>query len=400
MNTKINKYKFFSRYLTNTITKTVVVSVLLALLLTGFVFIKNHASYSDFVSLVVGAEILKSEDRNMLYDIKTQNRFQQKLTTRKELLPYRNPPTSIFPFTVFSGLPIVTSYRIFVVINLLLLILGGIYLLKKFGLENKQYLLLAVFLYWPSIESTLIGQVSIGLFIVFISIFSFLKQDKFFLAGLFTSILFNKPQLLVVVPFLLAISNKKKFLQGFVLGIVCFLLLSIFLVGYKGLLKYPDFILKTESLEFRSDPASYVTLSALMYRGTVLVNWPGCVAYISSFLFYLPSLVLFWISAKKLPLEISYSVALLFMAVFSVHTWGHGLVFLLIPIFACLQQARKYSKSPFQKHLIGVALILFLLPTIGFLVPNYFFSLIMVVVGFYLLFRFKNCSHLVKTCHS
>ena len=63
------------------------------------------------------------------------------------------------------------------------------------------------------------------------------------------------------------------------------LLLSIFLVGYKGLLKYPDFILKTESLEFRSDPASYVTLSALMYRGTVLVNWPGCVAYISSFLF-------------------------------------------------------------------------------------------------------------------
>jgi hypothetical protein len=372
------------------------ISILLTvLILAFFVLERDLVAHMDFTSYYTSASILKNKMGNLFYDIPTQLSFQKSyFDTNSIAVPYKNLPLLAVLFIPFSYFPLTVSYKLFVLVNITLLVVSAKLLSRHFSSFDERFVHLLVFLFFPALIAILMGQVSLLTLILWIFIFQALKSKKAFLLGVLTALLLNKLQFLVFFPFAFILTkDKRKFLFSFSLVTLAILAISEVIVGWQGLVDYPQFLIETESARYGSEVLSQTTVSsAIHYLAYIFkIDFLNSVAvYAVNFLIFLIPIVLFVKNYRKMPLEGSFSIATFLTLAFMPHGWEYTLVITLVPVFCLLAAIHKGKNERINRIRILLVLFIFLLWTFRFWAAPFWTGISLAVLGSTLLIYAKR----------
>ena len=316
---------------------------------------------TDVISFLTGAKIIKEGNIGLLYDIETQFKYQNKVVTpyQKVLLPFRNFPVTAIFYTPLLNMNLKDSYGVVFAVNILLVVVFTILTFRVFpDLKKNKIMYFVPFLFWPSVNNMIVGQYTPVILLIFLWIYVSSKEKKDFLSGLATSLLVVKPQYLLFTPFALKLSvNKKNYLQGFIAGIIIFILINTIISkgNIRLFMDYPKFIFSTESSMFGSRPNQMYTFYGL--GNFYLPRIDNSILLGANLFFY--ALVVGYVHIKK---KINWNINKIFTLgiaatiLFSVHVLTHDLMILLLPVFIIISSETKpcLSKSWLILLLTGV----------------------------------------------
>jgi alpha-1,2-mannosyltransferase len=301
--------------------------------------------------------------------------------------PFRNTPTVALLFLPVAFFPIALSYKIFIVINTLLVLV----FIKLFSREFPELKRSAVFFislcFFPTVITIVIGQISFILLLLWFYLLKSLKNKQSLLCGILCALLFNKLQYLLFVPFVFILSsNRKKFLKGFFTTFTIQLLISIVLVGWQGIIKYPAFLLETESPFYASDVYSQMTLSSAIYFVKGTLGLANLSVNLINALFYLLFFLIFIKYHHGRSYVENFSVATFFTLALVPHAWEYNLVFVLIPLFYILGSVIRGGRKN-KKLKIALFTLVYLSSTFRFFTYPFLISFVMIAVGMILLLK-------------
>src|SRR5579871_1127938 len=174
----------------------------------------TYATASDFRPFYTSGLMVIHGVKDDFYSYHTQFVWQKKvvqsLPSTAELMPFRNPPVFAGFFGFFALLPYLPAYSIWLFFNgalLCLLTVGVLQLLPQQTWKEKIFVTLAIFTYAPIFITMVQAQVSYILTVALLfGRILFLKKKDFF-AGLVLSLLFIKPQY-VLLPLLFLLTKR------------------------------------------------------------------------------------------------------------------------------------------------------------------------------------------------
>lgn len=209
------------------------------------------------------------------------------------------PPFLVIPFALLARLPYTVAYFIWLAFSLALYV-GGFHLLCRSlqalpedMLGNSLKLALS---FMPFIIECLAGgQIAAIGFFSLCSAIAFERRNRPVLSGLFLSLCWSKPQLLVFLLPMLFITRRNKAIDGFAIGSIVLGTISLLTVGLKGGLaygrellsafkavihpnvelkgwKYVDFYSTTELVTGQLGWISLVLVSLLIFLAVVLMT--------------------------------------------------------------------------------------------------------------------------------
>ena len=305
-------------------------SISLAYLMFTFYFFNlKQIGGSDYKAFIIGAKIILSGDRRDLYDIETQTKYQVEVFKDTQIiLPFKTMPIIAILFSPFTLLSVNSGYKVFFIINVIAAFICAILLGKLFKVK-KTKAIYSSFIFLPMVLTIIFAQIDIFLLILYLCVLFLLKKEKFFCAGLFSSFFFNKPHFVIFVIFIFLVSRKKKeFLLGIFSGLLAVFLFSISLVGLKGLLKYPDFILNSENPSYGADIAKMISLSSVLYH-LFKTKFSVLTIYFINFVLLGIYMIYFYSKSKNKKLEPLVSSSVLASAAFLPHCWYQNLTMIL-----------------------------------------------------------------------
>lgn len=295
----------------------------------------NFIKGSDFVSFVTGAKTLASENKNLLYDIDTQFKYQKELTKLPDksfLLPFRNPPfVSIF-YTPYLHISLETSFVIGQMVSIFC-IYATLCLVKHLHSNLDWKSLSLIFFFWPVVNSLFLGQFTPFIFFIFGLLYYFLRKSKHFLSGIVVGVLTIKPQLLLVAPYIFILSkDKKKFFTGLLLGVFLFMCMNILVGGGSLILDYIRFLGVTERADFGSRYNQMFSLYPVAQ--TIFGTLPSrnLVFALLNMVSFFGSLYLFVKNKFSNSLVNGFSLSILLSLIFSPHLLSHDLILLGFPL--------------------------------------------------------------------
>lgn len=345
---------------------------------------------SDFLTYLTGATIIKRGVGDLIYDLETQLSFQKELVKpffKEKLLPFRSPPVVallFLPFTYFSP---ITSYKLFAILNLIILIILTISSAKIFkNIKKYKFWYLIPFVFLPSIQTLFVGQTSFILLLIFLFIYISINNKNSLLAGVLGGFILFRPQYIVALPFLTVLVEKKlDFIIGFTLSFVFLLLMSLNLSGINPLLNYPSLIAYTERPVFGSRMDQMFSLTAALsqilkgnkvnFNSLLMINTGA----------YLLTLYIFIKRYKFIDFENLFVSTMLFSLVFSVHVLSHDLSILMLPVFIWLNEAfiKEVKK---KKLLLFLAILVFLIPIMATVIKPAILTYVLFALAFYMLY--------------
>ncbi|OGK24902.1 hypothetical protein A2954_00825 [Candidatus Roizmanbacteria bacterium RIFCSPLOWO2_01_FULL_37_12] len=369
------------------------IAIILGLFISVSFFSEDFNLGSDFISYYTGASLLKNRQGNRLYHIEEQKSFQKKFPKYSDLilLPFKAVPFVALFFLPLSYLRLENAYLIFAYLNISVLFL--IYLIAKkvfIHITGERLFLILIFLSPALFLALLNAQTSIFLTLVMLLIYISLKKRSWLMVGILSGFILIKVQLITLIPFLFLLSkNKKKFLLGLILSLTLLFLVSLHAVGLSELLRYPDFILKTENEAYGSIIGDSFSLSSLFSPLVKigLINMRQI--FLGNVFFYMLALFLFNIQLKRHNLSWLFILSSILAILFSMHTLAYDLSILTVSIFILLDQYFQL-KNKMRKNTLEIAkllfgLVFFLIIPIIFGVHFNFGPLVLLVVIFTLL---------------
>jgi len=227
------------------------------------------------------------------------------------------------------------------------------------------------------------GQLSIILCLILLTIYIFLKTEKSFWVGFFTSFVLIKAQYLLVIPFIFLIEkNKKEFVKGLSFSLAFIIIISIFVSGVRALLTYPTFLQITETPEFGSRINEVLSLNAAIHA--FLPTNSKTLSLIVSGVLYLILLALYFFRRKIIGFEKSYIVTVLLALVFPIHILPFDYSLLIIPIFILIESYLKERRNSRKFYLIYIVLLLFV-PLLGYFAVRHVVPLFLLLSSLHLL---------------
>jgi hypothetical protein len=195
----------------------------------------------DFFSFYTAAKLIWT-DRSSLYDLEQQRLVQYPIDPSRGdwVLPYFYPPFFAVILLPLAWLPFSLAFIAMTLVNLALLIASIKILIHELQLNPQQSscLMLAAFCNYGVHYALLEGQTSfiaLTLLVLFVTALNSPATGK---AGIWSGLLFFKPQL-ALIPLIVLISRKKWVALGLAIGVVGFLgLVSLFIIGLEGLDDY------------------------------------------------------------------------------------------------------------------------------------------------------------------
>lgn len=348
---------------------------------------------SDLVSFLTGAEILKAGKAGEIYDKDLQYTYQLKVIEpdfKYNLLPFRGLPIVAWLFVPLSYLKLNSAFVLLILINIFILFLFNRISSRLFPkIDKLKYLFLITFFYWPTVSAMILGQFTLLLLLIFLLIYKYTKGKNYFLAGIASGVLLIKPQYLLFVPFLFfLIRGKRKFIEGLLISSILIILVNISISGLGELLKYPSFIVGTETINYGSRPYHMFTLYGLLKLVPFISSLPAWFLIVLNFVLYGVILFIFAKKVKKFSLDKGVVMGIIFTILFSVHALVHDLSLLLIPILILLNFVNSEGiKKVGFKFLIA---ILYFLPIIIFTGNTLAGVVTLFLVGYYLLFSARD----------
>jgi hypothetical protein len=192
-----------------------------------------------------------------------------------------------------------------------------------------------------------------------------------------------KPQFLLLFPFVLAIvSDKWKFLKGFVLSVAVLVVVSLLVSGVDAPVNYFAFLKQTNSPDYGNRYWQMFTLYSLLkqtpYLSRLSFNWISVI----NLLFYFISFVVFINKSRRLPFDIVFSNALILTIVFSVHTLVHDTSMLFISFLIFIELLRRSNNYRSKVLLIFSSLVIYVIPIIRYTNLIYVSSVLFLLVLF------------------
>lgn len=337
-------------------------------LLTIFYIIYSYFSYPAYLyqtdlmaSFLTGSRIIRDGQVNNLYSFDTQQEYQHQVTApfvREKLLPFRNIPLVGLMYVPLTYVSLKTATIIVFVLNVIFLFVFNRMFSKHASKPFKEIkLLLIALFFWPSIATLLSGQNAILILIIFTAIYFLLKNNKYFLAGMATSLLLLRPQSMLFLPFLWPIIKEKTtFLKGFLLSAFLFVVLNILISGLPVLLKYPDFVMASEVPEY-GNRLNQISSMYVMFK-QLLPQSSSAQLIVLNLATYIIVFSVYYLFHKRRLFEDNFMIGILATPIFSIHTLSHDLIILLIPIYLLLL---KTDKNQFDKLL---TIAIFVIPAI------------------------------------
>jgi hypothetical protein len=207
--------------------------------------------YPDFSVFYTAARILNQGLGHQLYVADVQNRVQKEFTgnlpSRPAALPYIHPPFEALIFLPLSRLAYLPAFLTWDLLNIGILFGAALLLRPSIGLLRvmspwESVLVAAAF--FPVFECLLQGQDSILQLLACVLAWKALRKEEDFLAGCWFALGAFKFQLMLPIVLLVAIWRRSRILLGFAAVSAVLAAISIALVGWQGLLRYPAFALR------------------------------------------------------------------------------------------------------------------------------------------------------------
>jgi len=364
----------------------------LLFILMFYVSVKDQVG-SDLVSFLTAAAIVKEGKGGQLYDLSIQFSYQQRIikdyVITDFLLPFRNLPFFATFFLPLSYLAPLQSYKVYTVF-----LTGVIFWISRLSEKifkssaQKIFLPILSFFYVPNLVSIFMGQSSILILLIFLVIYHFVKQKKYFLSGVISGLILIKFQYILVIPFLLfLVDNKKRFLQGFLASVFLIIFLSTAVSGPGFLADYFPFLIKTETTSFGSRPGQMFSLLPLLGMLPLISKLPFLHLLMINAVLYLGTLLIFMKRVKEVKFADAFAAATFFTIIFSIHTPLHDLSIIFVPILILLNSVVGQRKEVLSRVFIVVGLfflpIIYLSLFLGTHAPE--IALTYPAIGFYLL---------------
>ena len=298
--------------------------------------------YPDFTAFHTGGMILRQGLGPQLYDVRTQYRVQQEfigsMESRRGPLPYNHPPFEALIFVPLTFLPYRIAFVLWDFLNVAAL-LGAVVILRR-HLEPLRSLpvwklALSLLAFFPIFVCLLQGQDSILLLLLCSLAYGALKNDRDVLAGGWLALGTFKLHLVLPLVLLLILWRRKRVALGFAAVAVVLAAVSLFLIGWHGVLRYPGFVLQIA----RSPELGDVPPALMPNLRGLIEGWPWqAPAILLTALVATASAALLLFSAQKgkaaprAQFDVQFSLAMVVTALVSWHTNAHDLSVLILPL--------------------------------------------------------------------
>ena len=226
-------------------TSFALIAVYYTLIFLGFKDRMLHGA-SDFASFYAASTLVRSGHGKQVYDYAAQEKVQEEfIKLRGAPLLYVHAPFELLIFLPLAGLPYPAAFEVWFGCNLIFLFAVPFLARGSLpGIRDRIPAILLVFgFFFPATFALVQGQDSILLLLLLTVFYAALQRGDDRAAGLCLALAAFKPQLLLVVLAAMAWQRQWKILAWFVNGSAILLLASFAIVGWKGALEFPHFLL-------------------------------------------------------------------------------------------------------------------------------------------------------------
>ena len=303
--------------------------------------------YSDFAIYYCAASIVRQGLGHQLYDesvqFMVQEEFAPEVPIRRGALPYTHPPIEALFFAPFSYLSYVQAFVLWDVLNIAMLVALP-FLLRPYLPQLQSYSpllwLLASLAFFPIFFALVQGQDAILLFFLYAMAFISIRKQRPVLAGALLALGLFKFHLVLPFVLLLLVQRRKRILYGFIPVAMALAVISAFIVGVKGLMSYPRYVLHLEEIMGRGAivPADMPNLRGILHLLPLSESHKTPLPLIFSL-----ALVVFaaWtcrIADHADSSHLKFSLAMIVTVLVSYHAMGYDLSMLMLPVFLTSDQ--------------------------------------------------------------
>jgi hypothetical protein len=304
----------------------------------------------DFSGAYTAGRILRDGHGSRLYDDVLQESVQRSFSERavqkrRTILPYIHLPYEALLFAPLAYFPYLTAYVIWLGVNLALLCAIPFLLRRRLEALGKVPLhswLLACLAFFPIFVALIQGQDSVLLLFLYCLAWTSLERASEFAAGSWLALGLYKYHL--VVPFVLPLWRRKKLIAGFLSVATILGLISLAIVGWPSLLRYPRYLWGTEhnlKYGFNTLPGLTTNLRGLI-SGVVPAAHPeinnGLIVLLSAIVL----LLMMYAAGKTSPAgsggrRALFALGMVGTVLLSYHLYVHDLSLLFLAIVLALE---------------------------------------------------------------
>ena len=335
--------------------------------------VRMREGYGDFSSFYAAGVLVRRGLGHELYNPaavwKVQQEFAAGVNIRQGPLPYIRPPFEALLFALFAAWPYSKALLLWTGFKLLLLaiipffVIGGRPHPRVLPALAVGPLLLGTF---PEFMDLLMGQDATFLLLLFAISFRLLAAKKNMVAGFTLGLALFKFQLVFPFVVMVWIAGNRKVLRGFVISGFGVVLISVLIVGWRGLFDYPAYLLELN----RSVTAGMITPHyQVNLRGllTLVVGrsaYPGFIhlALIPSAIVGCVCAGLIWRRAEGSLLAEGYGLALVVAIVTSYYAYDYDMLLLAVPIMAIFARGEIWrERNAVLRYIENAGLVLILI---------------------------------------
>jgi hypothetical protein len=335
--------------------------------------------YFDFTNFYTAGTLVRRGMGAELYDPATQWKVQQEFASevknRRSPLRYMRPPFEALFFSLFAYWPFARALLIWTTLKLALLsaipfvVVRGRFWREAFPLWATVPLLLGTF---PVFIDLLSGQDAVLLAFLFAICFWQLQTGRDLGAGVSLGLALFKFQL--AIPFFIAlwIAGRKRIVSGFAISAVFVLAVSGAIVGWRGLLKYPGYLLAlSRATDVGIKPENQMTLRGLLTLFVGRLPYPGPIHWLLAPVAIVAIVLtgLLWRRAGDRFLAEGFGLAALVSIVTSYYAYDYDLLLLIVPLLAMRTRPAALPKGDKVTQSLEATglLLLFLTPVYWFM---------------------------------
>lgn len=332
--------------------------------------------YPDFTIFYGAAKMLRQGFATRLYDPLLQYQVQQQfaggVSIRQGALPYNHPPFEALLFLPLTALPYFPAYLVWNLLNVAALIALPFLLRPHIPLLQRvspALFFLAALAFFPVFVALLQGQDTILMLLLFCLAFVSLKKDAQFSAGCWLGLALFRFHLVLPLILMLLWQRKAKVLLGFSVVASLLACISLAIIGWQGLWRYPSYVLHVEKTMGRGAivPSCMPNLRGLIatLNGGSLARW-WLVLVVGISLALLLWVADLWKQQRGANFDLGFSAAVILTVLVSYHAFAYDLSLLLLPVFLLLDHwgAREFNFELTNLALLVPVMALFFTPLI------------------------------------
>ena len=302
--------------------------------------------FPDYSIFYTAGLMLRRGQGSDLYNnglqLQVQREFAVAARDRTGPLPYNHPAFEAVLFFPLVYLPYLTSYTVWVALNLLLLV--GIVLFLRTHIVclhsvSPWILMLAALAFFPVAFTLMQGQDSILLLAVYCLAYTALRRGRDLQAGLWLGLGLFKFHLILPFAFILLLRRRLRAVSGVAISGCVDLLISWSLVGWKELLYYPRYAWEVN----RHAPMRVIVPENMANLRGLLTGWNWARAaspWPDIFLLGASSALLLWAARQWDPAEIGeitvwnngFCIAMIATFLASYHGYNQDMSILFLPV--------------------------------------------------------------------